>query len=286
MSKKYGLGKGLGALIPEQDSSEVENNETILKIPLNLIKANKEQPRKNFDGDKIMELAQSIKQYGIIQPLVLKRQGGSYVIIAGERRWRAAKVVGVKEVPAVVMNMPEKEVLEVSLIENIQREDLNPIEEAKAYKRLIEEFNLTQSDVSSKIGKSRTAIANCMRLLNLDERVQQYLIDEVISEGHGRALLSLEDKDLQYSLAQKIIDENLSVREIEKLIRSVSKNTQEIKKQASDVNPYYEDIKNRLEGYFGTKVFIKNNKNNKGKIEIEYYSEDDLQRIIDILNMQ
>ncbi|WP_035293138.1 ParB/RepB/Spo0J family partition protein [Clostridium sp. KNHs214] len=286
MSKKYGLGKGLGALIPEQDSSEVENNETILKIPLNLIKANKEQPRKNFDGDKIMELAQSIKQYGIIQPLVLKRQGGSYVIIAGERRWRAAKVVGVKEVPAVVMNMPEKEVLEVSLIENIQREDLNPIEEAKAYKRLIEEFNLTQSDVSSKIGKSRTAIANCMRLLNLDERVQQYLIDEVISEGHGRALLSLEDKDLQYSLAQKIIDENLSVREIEKLIRSVSKNTQEIKKQAADANPYYEDIKNRLEGYFGTKVFIKNNKNNKGKIEIEYYSEDDLQRIIDILNMQ
>jgi len=193
--------------------------------------------------------------------------------------------VGVKEVPAVVMNMPEKEVLEVSLIENIQREDLNPIEEAKAYKRLIEEFNLTQSDVSSKIGKSRTAIANCMRLLNLDERVQQYLIDEVISEGHGRALLSLEDKDLQYSLAQKIIDENLSVREIEKLIRSVSKNTQEIKKQASDVNPYYEDIKNRLEGYFGTKVFIKNNKNNKGKIEIEYYSEDDLQRILDILKL-
>ncbi|WP_102399238.1 ParB/RepB/Spo0J family partition protein [Haloimpatiens massiliensis] len=286
MSKKYGLGKGLGALIPEQDSSEVENKETILKIPLNSIKANKEQPRKNFDGDKIMELAQSIKQYGIIQPLVLKKEGESYIIIAGERRWRAAKVVGVKEVPAVVMNMPEKEVLEVSLIENIQREDLNPIEEAKAYKRLIEEFNLTQSDVSSRIGKSRTAIANCMRLLNLDERVQQYLIDEVISEGHGRALLSIEDKDLQYSLAQKVIDENLSVREIEKLIRNASKNAEQIKKEVADANPYYEDIRNRLEGYFGTKVFIKNNKNNKGKIEIEYYSEDDLQRIIDILNMQ
>ncbi|WP_138204195.1 ParB/RepB/Spo0J family partition protein [Haloimpatiens lingqiaonensis] len=287
MSKKYGLGKGLGALIPEQDSPEEQKKDDVLRIPLNLIKANKKQPRKSFDGDKIMELAQSIKQYGIIQPLVLKKEGESYTIIAGERRWRAAKVVGIKEVPAVVMNMPENEVLEVSLIENIQREDLNPIEEAKAYKRLIEEFKLTQNDISSRIGKSRTAIANCMRLLNLDERVQQYLIDEVISEGHGRALLPIEDKDIQYSLAQKIIDENLSVREVEKLIRNASKikNEAEKEKEELESNPYYEDIKNTLEGYFGTKVFIKNNKNKKGKIEIEYYSEEDLQRIIDILNI-
>lgn len=285
MSKKYGLGKGLGALIPEQDSPEEQKKDDVLRIPLNLIKANKKQPRKSFDGDKIMELAQSIKQYGIIQPLVLKKEGESYTIIAGERRWRAAKVVGIKEVPAVVMNMPENEVLEVSLIENIQREDLNPIEEAKAYKRLIEEFKLTQNDISSRIGKSRTAIANCMRLLNLDERVQQYLIDEVISEGHGRALLPIEDKDIQYSLAQKIIDENLSVREVEKLIRNASKTKSETEKEELESNPYYEDIKNTLEGYFGTKVFIKNNKNKKGKIEIEYYSEEDLQRIIDILNI-
>lgn len=287
MSKKYGLGKGLGALIPEQDSPEEQKKDDVLRIPLNLIKANKKQPRKSFDGDKIMELAQSIKQYGIIQPLVLKKEGESYTIIAGERRWRAAKVVGIKEVPAVVMNMPENEVLEVSLIENIQREDLNPIEEAKAYKRLIEEFKLTQNDISSRIGKSRTAIANCMRLLNLDERVQQYLIDEVISEGHGRALLPIEDKDIQYSLAQKIIDENLSVREVEKLIRNASKikNEAEKEKEELESNPYYEDIKNTLEGYFGTKVFIKNNKNKKGKIEIEYYSEEDLQRIIDILKI-
>jgi ParB family chromosome partitioning protein len=213
VSKKFGLGKGLGALIPEDETKD----ESILKVSINLIKANHEQPRKNFDEEKIMQLAESIKQHGIIQPLVLKKDENIYTIIAGERRWRAAKSIGLKEVPAVILNLSDKEVLEISLIENIQREDLNPIEEAVAYKKLIDDFKLTQDELSKRIGKSRTAIANCMRLLNLDKRVQEYLIDGVISEGHGRALLGVSDKEQQYKLSQTIIDEELSVRQIEAL---------------------------------------------------------------------
>lgn len=285
MTKKYGLGKGLGALIPEQESEQNHSEDSVKKIPLNLIKANKDQPRKNFDVDKIMELAQSIKQHGIIQPLVLKKEGESYIIIAGERRWRAAKTIGIQEIPAVVMDISEKDLLEISLIENIQREDLNPIEEAQAYKGLIEQFNLTQSELSTRIGKSRTTITNCMRLLNLDERVQQYLMEEVISEGHGRALLAIDDNNVQYTLAQKIIDEKLSVREIEKIIRDMSKVVQNKQNKTNIENPYHDDIKNRLEGFFGTKVLLKDGKNNKGKIEIEYYSEEDLERIIEILEI-
>ncbi|MFD3155360.1 ParB/RepB/Spo0J family partition protein [Haloimpatiens sp. FM7330] len=287
MIKKHGLGKGLGALIPDTNEKEKLDNfdNKVLNISINSIKPNKKQPRKIFDSDKIMQLSESIKQYGVIQPVVLKKDGTCYIIIAGERRWRAAKSIGLKQIPAIVMDMSEKEVLEVSLIENIQREDLNPIEEAEAYNKLIKDFNLTQEQLSKRIGKSRTSITNCMRLLNLDERVQQYIIEGVITEGHGRALLAISDKEMQYSLAQSIIDEKLSVREIEKLIKQMSK---KVKKQevAYAENPYYEDIRNRLEGYLGTKVFIKNKgKNKKGKIEIEYYSEDDFQRIIDMFNM-
>ncbi|WP_373897216.1 ParB/RepB/Spo0J family partition protein [Haloimpatiens sp. FM7315] len=285
MSKKFGLGKGLGALIPENNEYKVEKgNNSTEKILLNLIKANKKQPRKSFDSDKIMQLAQSIKEYGIIEPLVLKKEGDSYIIIAGERRWRAAKMVGMKEVPAVIMDMSDREVLEISLIENIQREDLNPIEEAEAYKKLIDEFKLTQEELSEKLGKSRTSITNSMRLLNLDKRVQQYLIECIISEGHGRVLLSIQDKEKQYELAQKIIDDKLSVRDTEKIIKNLIKHKNNKKEEVYGINPYYEDVKNRLEGYFGTKVFIKN-KNKKGKIEIEYYSEDDLERIIEMLNL-
>lgn len=286
MSKKFGLGKGLGALIPdevESKSKEKEKKNSSTLIPLNKIVNNADQPRKFFDSDNIAELAESIKNHGIIQPLILKKDGTKYTIIAGERRWRASKILGIKEVPAIVMDLSEKEILEVSLIENIQRQDLNPIEEALAYRKLIEDFKLTQQELSKRIGKSRVAISNTMRLINLDERVQQYLIESVISEGHGRALLSIENKDLQYEIAQRIIDENLSVRDVEKLIKDLFKKKNEIKKEIEQ-NPYINDIQNRLQDYFGTKVNI-NSKNKKGKIEIEYYSDDDLNRILELLNM-
>ena len=280
MNKKFALGKGLGALIPDDIN---EGNEGKLMISLNKIKSNIDQPRKSFDNEKIAELAESIKNHGIIQPLILKENGGGYIIVAGERRWRAAKMVGLKEVPAIVMDLTEKQVLEISLIENIQRQDLNPIEEALAYKKLLSDFNLTQEELSKRIGKSRTAITNTIRLINLDSRVQQYVIDGIISEGHGRALLSLEDGDLQYIYSQKVIDEKLSVRELEKLIRNASLKSEKSEKN-EELNPYYKDVRDRLQNYFGTKVNL-SSKKNKGKIEIEYYSEEDLERILDIINL-
>jgi len=282
LNKKSALGKGLGALIPEKSQ---ENKDSINTISINLIKPNNEQPRKNFDEEKIGYLAQSIKEHGIIQPLVLKKEGNLYTIVAGERRWRAAKLVGIKKIPAVVMDLDDRSVLEISLIENIQRQDLNCIEEAQAYKNLIQEFKITQDILSIRIGKSRAAIANCMRLLALDKRVQQYLIDGVITEGHGRALLALKENELQYKLSQTIIDENLSVRETERIIKNIykeKKNNNNIKD--NEISPYYKDIKSKLESLFDTKINLQNNKN-KGKIEIEYYSEDDLQRILDILKL-
>ena len=287
MNKKHGLGKGLGALIPEDRNDDHKDDKTdnINIISINLIKANEGQPRKSFDEEKIIQLSQSIKEHGVIQPIILKKCNDTYIIVAGERRWRAAKLAGIKEMPAIIMELTDKEILEISLIENIQRQDLNPIEEALAYKKLIEDFNITQEELSNKIGKSRTAVTNCLRLLNLDVRVQEYLIDGVISEGHGRVLLSIEDKDTQYKLAQSIIDEKLSVRETEKLIRSL---TTEKKKSSDKVNAqshYYVDIRERLEMLFGTKVSLMDKKN-KGKIEIEYYSQDDLKRILDILKVE
>jgi ParB family chromosome partitioning protein len=284
MNKKGGLGKGLGALI-NQNMLEEEKNEANT-IPINLIKPNVEQPRKNFDDEKINSLSESIKEHGIIQPLVLMKNGDNYIIVAGERRWRAAKNVGLKEVPAVIMELTAKELLEISLIENIQREDLNPIEEALAYKKLLEEFKLTQEQLGRKVGKSRTVITNCVRLLNLDERVQVYLIDGVISEGHARTILGMDDKNMQYELAQKVIDESLSVRETEQLIKKLqTKIENEPKEIQDDKNQgYIDDIRDRLEVMFATKVNLKN-KNSKGKIEIEYYSNDDLQRILEILKI-
>ena len=280
MTKKFAVGKGLGALIPDEIN---EDNEGKLMISLNKIKSNIDQPRKSFDNEKIAELAESIKNHGIIQPLILKENDGGYIIVAGERRWRAAKMVGLKEVPAIVMDLTEKQVLEISLIENIQRQDLNPIEEALAYKKLLSDFDLTQEELSKRIGKSRTAITNTIRLINLDSRVQQYVIDGIISEGHGRALLSLEDGDLQYIYSQKVIDEKLSVRELEKLIRNISLKSERSEKK-EELNPYYKDVRDRLQNYFGTKVNL-SSKKNKGKIEIEYYSEEDLERILDIINL-
>ena len=287
MGKKFALGKGLSALIPEEvvvESGQDKKSGTL--IPLNEIKNDNNQPRKSFDNDKIAELTESIKTHGIIQPLILRKSDdGFYIIVAGERRWRAAKMAGLKDVPAIVMELSEKEVLEISLIENIQRQDLNPIEEALAYKKLLSEFELTQEELSKRIGKSRTAITNTMRLMNLDSRVQQYIIEGIITEGHGRALLGIKDEEIQYELSQKVIDENLSVRELERLVKKIveGKNKEE-KSAITELNPYYKEIKNQLQNYFGTKVNI-SNKNSKGKIEIEYYSEDDLQRILDIINM-
>ena len=287
MGKKFALGKGLSALIPEDVVVESgPDTKSGILIPLNEIKNDNNQPRNSFDNDKIAELTESIKTHGIIQPLILRKSDdGFYIIVAGERRWRAAKLAGLKEVPAIIMDLSEKDVLEISLIENIQRQDLNPIEEALAYKKLLSEFELTQEELSKRIGKSRTAITNTMRLMNLDSRVQQYIIEGIITEGHGRALLGIKDEEIQYELSQKVIDENLSVRDLERLVKKIveGKNKEE-NSAITELNPYYKEIKNQLQNYFGTKVNI-SNKNSKGKIEIEYYSEDDLQRILDIINM-
>lgn len=289
-----GLGKGLDALIPSvaadnKEKKTIENksaekeSESIVKITK--IEPNREQPRKNFDEDALQELADSIKQFGLLQPILVQDRKTYYEIIAGERRWRAAKLAGLKEVPVIIRDYTEQEIVEISLIENIQREDLNSIEEALAYKKLISDFNLTQEELSKRIGKSRVTITNTLRLLNLSEGVQQYIIEGVISEGDGRALLGINDSKLQCELAQNVIDDKLSVRELEVLIRKLkSSPTREKAKSINEINPYYKDITYKLENYFGTKVNI-TNKNNKGKIEIEYYSEEDLQRILEIINL-
>lgn len=286
MSKKFGLGKGLGALIPEEEIKEEKNDKSQgTLISINKIKPNKDQPRKYFDNEKIMELAESIKQHGLIQPLVVKKDNEFYSIIAGERRWRAAKLAGVKELPTIIMDLSDEKLLEISLIENIQREDLNPIEEGKAYQRLLEDFKLTQEDLAMKIGKSRTAISNTIRLLNLDERVQNYIIEGILTEGHGRSILGLQDNKMQNEVAQLVIDENLSVRETERYIKEINNPKEDRKNNNSEeINPYYRDVQDKLQNYFGTKVNI-NSKKNKGKIEIEYYSEDDLQRILELINI-
>lgn len=286
MSKKFGLGKGLGALIPEDTSEDNLLLNGMQKIDISLIRANNTQPRKSFDEEKIMELSESIKQYGVIQPILITKDDDThtYTIVAGERRWRAAKLAGIKEVPVIIKELNKKEILEISLIENIQRQDLNPIEEAKAYKNLLEDFKLTQEELSKRVGKSRTAITNCIRLLNLDERVQDYVIDGVLTEGHGRTLLAIENKELQYKISQMIIDDKLSVRETEKLIKSLNRDKEKQRNNKQINKIYYEDIKNKLEELFGTRVVLNSN-NDKGKIQIEYYSEEDLQRILDILKL-
>lgn len=288
MSKKFGLGKGLGALIPEENNEVQEVKQGTQTISLNLIKNNSDQPRKHFDEEKIAELAESIKHNGIVQPLVLTANNdGTYTIVAGERRWRASKMLGLKEVPAIIMELTDKQVLEISIIENIQRQDLNPIEEAVAYKKLMTEFNLTQDELSQRVGKSRVAIANTLRLVNLDNRVQQYIIESVLTEGHGRALLVIEDNELQYTAAQKAIDEKYSVRELERYIKSLFtvKKVLLAPEEPSKDNPYIKDIQNRLQDHLGTKVRF-NFKKNKSKIEIEYYSDEDLERLLEIMKVE
>ena len=287
--KKSGLGKGLDTLIPSSGNSETkkpvveakEQGETIIK--LNKIEPNRGQPRRNFDEDSLVELADSIKQFGVLQPLLVQKKGSFYELIAGERRWRAAKIAGLKEVPVIIREFTKQESIEIALIENIQRENLNPIEEAQAYKRLLTEFELKQDEVAERVSKSRSAVTNSMRLLKLDDRVQQMIVDEMISTGHARALLAIEDSDKQYALANTIFDEKLSVRETEKLVKEIN-NPKEKKVKPTTVNTViFEDMANKMKEVIGTKVVVNDSGKGKGMIKIEYYSEDDLERIYHML---
>lgn len=290
--KKGGLGKGLGrgldALIPEnidfEEKSKRGTNELGKTVKISEVEPNRDQPRKAFDEDALDELAESIKEYGILQPLIVQKEENYYRIIAGERRWRAAKKAGLKQVPVIIREYTKQQVLEVSLIENIQRENLNPIEEAIAYKQLIEEFKLKQDEIAERVSKSRTAITNSMRLLKLDNRVQIMLIEDIISSGHARALLPIKDSDLQYDLAVKIFDEKLSVREIEKLIKDILNPKTIISKKADRTaeNIVYKEVEERMKSIMGTKVSISQKSKDKGKIEIEYYSNEELERIIEL----
>lgn len=277
MAKKYGLGKGLNVLIPEDN--------TVNKIKINSIKPNRNQPRKHFDEEELMSLSESIKEHGLIQPIVVKPDKNDYIIIAGERRWRASKIAGIKEMPAIIMNVSDKKVLELSLIENIQREDLNPIEEAIAYKNLIEDFEITQEELAKRVSKSRTSITNTMRLLGLDKKVQDFIIERKLTEGHGRAILYEDSKEIQYEIALEVIKNTLSVRETERLV-SNQKNKKSENKKNKKVDPYIKDIEDRLTRSIGTKVRIKTKKNNKGKIEIEYYSDEELNRLLEYLRIE
>lgn len=286
-----GLGKGLDSMIPPkrtaraqaQDSAANKNanksGEVILKI--NDVEPNKNQPRRTFNEDSLIELSESIKQHGIVQPLVVAKQKDYYEIIAGERRWRAAKIAGLKEVPVIIKDYSPQEIMEVALIENIQREDLNPIEEAKAYKNLIDEYNLKQDQVAEKVSKSRTAVTNALRLLKLDDRVQEMLINENISSGHARALLGLDDAEKQYNIATQIFDEKLSVRETEKLVKQINRPEHPPKPKKELKNDFvYRDIEEKLKEKIGTKVKINRKTEDKGKIEIEYYSPEELEKIL------
>ncbi len=306
MAKK-GLGKGLGAIFGEdvvkenkeetekkakakaeaKAAEEMDEKGRILMLKLDLVQPNKEQPRKTFDEEKINELAESIKNYGVLQPLLVQKNDSFYEIIAGERRWRAAKAAGLKEVPAVLKEYSKQEAMEISLIENVQRADLNPIEEALGYKQLIDEFGLTQEEIAVRVAKSRTVITNTMRLLKLDEQIQNMLVQGVITSGHARALLSLEDTQMQLKAAKEILDKKLSVRETERLVKRLQKETsgekKEEKKKDETLALIYQDLEDRMKSVMGTKVSIHNKDKNKGRIEIEYYSEAELERIVEMI---
>lgn len=281
-TKKRGLGQGLSALINDDGLEDKIVAKDIMKVNINLIEPNPNQPRKSFDDDAIHELADSIKSFGVLQPLVVVKNEKFYEIIAGERRWRAAKIAGLKDIPVIVKEFTHEEMVEVALIENIQRENLNPIEEAIAYQRLIEEFHLKQEEVAEKVSKSRSAITNTLRLLVLDERVQKMVIDEMISSGHARTLISIQDKNEQYEIALQIFDRKLSVRETENLIKKLSAAKKQGTKKEVTSDPIFQAMQKNIEEKLGTKVKI-NAKKNKGKIEIEYFSNAELERIIDLI---
>lgn len=291
-----GLGKGLDALIPntvevkeekikKEKISNEQDKEFERTVKITMVEPNREQPRKNFDEDSLIELAESIKQFGLLQPILVQDRKNYFEIVAGERRWRAAKMAGLKEVPVIVRDLTEQEIVEISLIENIQRENLNPIEEAMAYKRLLTEFDLKQDEVAERVSKSRTAVTNSMRLLKLCDEVQQMIIDDMITTGHARALISIEDKEQQYAIAQKIFDEKLSVRDVEKLVKDINKPVKEKKEVKKDksLEIIYQDIEEKLKQALSTKVEIISKGNGIGKIEIEFYNHDDLEKITDKL---
>ena len=299
-ARRGGLGKGLDSLISpglpskaeakeKKAKPEIKVVEKVVEKPIEMklkisdIEPNREQPRKSFDEDGLIELSESIKQFGILQPILVQKKDDYYEIIAGERRWRAAKLAGVKEVPVIIKDFTEQEVVEISLIENIQRESLNPIEEAHAYKRLMEEFHLRQDEIAERLSKSRTAVTNSMRLLKLDDRVQQMVVDEMLTTGHVRTLLALEDKELQYNTAMKIFDEKLSVRETERLVKEIlNPKVKKEKKVNLEEEAIYEGLEEKIKSIIGTKVSIHRGAKHKGKIEIEYYSQEELERIMDL----
>ena len=286
-----GLGKGLDLLIPntvgetkkEKEKSKNKEDAGQVVVKITQVEPNREQPRKNFDEDSLQELADSIKQFGLLQPILVQDKEDHYEIIAGERRWRAAKLAGLKEVPVIIRKYSKQEIVEISLIENIQREDLNPIEEAQAYKRLLNEFHLKQDEVAERVSKSRTAVTNSMRLLKLCDEVQQMLIDDMISTGHARALLAVEDPEEQYALAQRIFDEKLSVREVEKLVKDRKKPEKPKKKEDETLKAIYSDIGEKLKQRLSTKVTVSAKGNGAGKIEIEFYNHDDLDRLLEMI---
>ena len=294
-----GLGKGLDSLIPNalgetktkkeavakaksEATTEEKEPQTLVKITK--VEPNREQPRKNFDEDALQELADSIKQFGLLQPILVQDRKDYYEIIAGERRWRAAKLAGLKEVPVIIRNYTEQEIVEISLIENIQREDLNPIEEAQAYKRLLPEFHLKQDEVAERVSKSRAAVTNSIRLLKLNEDVQRMVVDEMISTGHARALLAVENPEEQYNLAQRIFDEKLSVRDVEKLVKNLHKPSKPKKTDDKTMQVIYQDIEEKLKQKLGRKVTVTSRGEGSGKIEIEFYNHEDLDRLLDVLN--
>lgn len=304
MAPKRGLGRGLSNLIPTDDTTEdvttktskqtktgtVTKTEIVKKVEqtlnINRIEPNKNQPRKEFNEDALQELADSIKQFGVIEPLVVVKRKGYYELIAGERRWRAARLAGLKEVPVVIKDYDDQQIVEIALIENIQREDLNPIEEAHAYERLIQEFNLTQDEVAERVSKSRTTVTNALRLLKLTEKVQQMLIDDMLSTGHVRALITIADPQLQYETAMYIFDKKLSVRETESYVKKLLNRKPKEKtseKEDPELSFLYKAIENRLKESLGTKTTIKAKTKDSGKIEIEYYSQEDLERITQLL---
>lgn len=290
-----GLGKGLDSLIPnavgEAKTKKETVKETVIEkkepetlVKITMVEPNRKQPRKNFDEDALQELSDSIKQFGLLQPILVQDRKDHYEIIAGERRWRAAKLAGLKEIPVIVRDYSDQEIMEISLIENIQREDLNPIEEAQAYKRLLTEFNLKQDEVAERVSKSRAAVTNSIRLLKLSDEVQQMVIDDMISTGHARTLLAVEDKDEQYNLAQRIFDEKLSVRDVEKLVKNLHKPEKLPKKTDNKtMEAIYQDIEEKLKQKLSTKVIVTSKGEGAGKIEIEFYNNEDLDRILDMI---
>lgn len=320
-AKRTGLGKGLGALfgddVMEQSTSKIEklsndtetehetDNETSenkseknieeaqkgtetgseIFLKISSIEPNRSQPRKDFNLELLQELADSIKQYGVLQPLLVQKQGDYYSIIAGERRWRAAKMAGLKEIPVVIREYTKQQTMEIALIENVQREDLNPIEEAKAYQQLMQEFHLKQEEIAARVSKNRVTITNSMRLLKLDDRIQTMLIENQISSGHARALLAIEDQEQQFQIAEKIIQNKLSVREVEKLVKLLlkPKKEKEPKEEEKDLSFIFQDLEERMKQAMGTKVSINKKDKNKGRIEIEYYSEAELERIVELI---